>query len=57
MDILKDLLDKLYKESEARKVGLFREPWHDNRQVLTFYTQPGLKAMYEALKERVHNEK
>lgn len=43
--------------ADAVMVGLNKEPWHDNRQVLTFYTQPGIRAIYEALKEKVHGEK
>lgn len=67
---LKEKLEKLHVPDEAEiqvlteasvadavMIGLNKEPWHNNRQVLTFYTQPGIEAIYKAIKEEVHNKK
>lgn len=67
---LKEKLEKLNVSDEAEiqvltetgvadavMVGLNKEPWHNNRQVLTLYTQPGIEAIYKAIKEEVHGKK
>lgn len=67
---LKEKLEKLHVPDEAEiqvltetsvadavMIGLNKEPWNNNRQVLTLYTQPGIEAIYKAIKEEVHGEK
>lgn len=43
--------------ADAVTVSLHVEPENNNRQVITFYTQLGIKAFYEAMREKIHNGK